>query len=68
MLPALIALSFIGGALAYAILIGVVGAQRVRTVYQRNELLITRLCGVMFIGFAINALMHALPGLLPNKT
>jgi len=25
------------------------------------------LCGVMFIGFAINALVHALPGLMPNK-
>lgn len=67
MLPALIALSFVGGALAYAILVGVVGAQRVRMVYQRHELLITRLCGVMFIGFAINALMHALPGLMSNK-
>lgn len=30
---------------------------------QRHELLITRLCGVMFIGFAISALAHALPGL-----
>jgi threonine/homoserine/homoserine lactone efflux protein len=67
MLPALIALSFLGGLLAYAILIGVVGARRVRTLYQRHELMITRLCGVMFIGFAINALVHALPGLLPNK-
>ncbi|MGY2236945.1 LysE family translocator [Pseudomonas gingeri] len=67
MLPALIFLSFLGGVLAYAILIGVVGAQRVRVLYQRHELMITRLCGVMFIGFAINALTHALPGLLPNK-
>jgi threonine efflux protein len=42
MLPMLIVLSFLGGLLAYAILIGVVGVQRVRTVYQRHELLITR--------------------------
>ena len=67
MLPGLIALSFVGGLLAYAILIGVVGARRVRSLYQRHELAITRLCGVMFIGFAINALVHALPGLMPNK-
>ncbi|PYY68040.1 lysine transporter LysE [Pseudomonas jessenii] len=67
MLPALIGLSFVGGLLAYAILIGIVGARRVRTLYQRHELAITRLCGVMFIGFAINALVHALPGLMPNK-
>jgi threonine efflux protein len=68
MLPWLIFLSFVGGLFAYAILIGVVGAQRVRTLYQRHELAITRLCGVMFIGFAINALAHALPGLVANKT
>ncbi|WP_273826211.1 LysE family translocator [Pseudomonas asplenii] len=67
MLPGLIFLSFLGGVAAYAILIGVVGAQRVRVLYQRHELTITRLCGVMFIGFAINALTHALPGLLPNR-
>jgi threonine/homoserine/homoserine lactone efflux protein len=67
MLPWLIFLSFIGGLIAYAILIGIVGAQRVRTLYQRHELAITRLCGVMFIGFAINALAHALPGLVTNK-
>src|SRR5450830_1726976 len=67
MLPSLILLSFIGGLLAYAILIGVVGAQRVRTVYQRHEILITKLCGVMFIGFAINALAHAMPGLFGSK-
>lgn len=67
MLPSLIFLSFVGGLIAYAILIGIVGAQRVRTLYQRHELAITRLCGVMFIGFAINALAHALPGLVTNK-
>ena len=68
MLPWLIVLSFFGGLLAYGILIGVVGARQVRTVYQRHEVLITKLCGVMFIGFAINALAHALPGLLGSRT
>lgn len=63
MLPWLIALSFVGGAAAYVILVAIVGAGRVRALYQRHELLITRLCGVMFIGFAISALAHALPGL-----
>ena len=67
MLPWLIFLSFVGGIVAYAILIAVVGAQRVRTVYQRHELAITRICGVMFIGFAVNALLHAVPGLLASK-
>ncbi len=63
MLPWLIALSFVGGAAAYVILVAIVGAGHVRALYQRHELLITRLCGVMFIGFAISALAHALPGL-----
>ena len=67
MLPWLIVLSFLGGLVAYAILIGIVGARQVRNLYQRHELTITRLCGVMFIGFAINALIHALPGLLAPK-
>ncbi|MDF2394270.1 LysE family transporter [Pseudomonas sp. 3MA1] len=67
MLPGLIALSFLGGLGAYAILIGVVGARQVRSWYQRHELAITRVCGVMFIGFAINALLHAVPGLIGNK-
>lgn len=68
MLPWLITLSFLGGLIAYAILIGIVGASRIRTLYQRHELTITRLCGVMFIGFAINALWHAVPGLLTSRT
>lgn len=67
MLPWLILISFVGGLLAYAVLIGIVGARHVRTLYQRHELMITRLCGVMFIGFAVNALMHAVPGLVGNK-
>ena len=68
MLPWLIMLSFLGGLVAYAILIGIVGARQVRAVYQRHEVLITRLCGVMFIGFSVNALLHALPGLMPGRT
>lgn len=67
MLPALIALSFLGGLLAYLILIVVVGARHVRTLYTRYELWITRACGLMFIGFALNALMHAVPGLIPRR-
>ncbi|WP_460042425.1 LysE family translocator [Pseudomonas sp. S2_H01] len=67
MLPLLILVSTLGGIAAYGIIIGVVGARHVRTVYQRHELTITRLCGVMFIGFAINALMHAVPSLLPRR-
>lgn len=68
MLPLLILVSTLGGIVAYGIIVGVVGARHVRAVFQRHELTITRLCGVMFIGFAINALMHAVPGLLPRRS
>lgn len=67
MLPALIALSFVGGLLAYLILIVLVGARHVRTLYTRYELWITRACGLMFIGFAVNALVHAVPGLILRR-
>lgn len=63
MLPALVLVSFVGGVLAYSILVGVVGSARVRRFYLGHDVLITRLCGVMFIGFAFNALFHAIPGL-----
>jgi threonine/homoserine/homoserine lactone efflux protein len=67
MLPLLILLSTLGGIIAYSIIITLVGTRHVRTLYQRHELTITRICGLMFIGFAINALMHAVPSLIPRK-
>lgn len=67
MLPALVAATLVGGLAAYLILIGIVGIAMVRRVYRRNELLITRLSGMMFIGFAIHAIAHAMPGLLNPK-
>jgi threonine/homoserine/homoserine lactone efflux protein len=67
MLPMLMLLSFIGGVAAYAILLGVVGTSQVRRLYLRHELAITRASGVMFIGFALNALLHAVPNLLPRR-
>lgn len=67
MLPLLVLLSFVGGAAAYAILVLMVGAGQVRRFYLRHELAITRASGVMFIGFALNALLHAVPSLLPRR-
>lgn len=67
MLPLLILLSTLGGIFAYSIIITLIGTRHVRALYQRHELTITRICGLMFIGFAINALMHAVPSLLPRK-
>jgi threonine/homoserine/homoserine lactone efflux protein len=67
MLPALVAACCLGGLVAYAILVAFVGADAVRRTYRRHDVLITRLSGVMFMGFALSALYHAVPGLLAPR-
>lgn len=67
-LPILVLASLIGGLLAYAILVAMVGAETVRRMYRRHEVLITRLSGVLFIGFAVNALAHAATGLAGRRS
>jgi threonine efflux protein len=64
MLPVLVTASLLGGFAAYAILVGAVGAGAIRRGYRRNQVLITRLSGLLFIGFALTALFHAGQGLL----
>jgi threonine/homoserine/homoserine lactone efflux protein len=63
-LPALLAVSVLGFLVAYFILIGIIGASVVRRFYRRHELAIVRLSGVLFMGFAVQAIWHATPGLL----
>ena len=63
-LPALLAASFLGFLVADVILIGIIGAAIVRRVYRRHELVIVRASGLLFIGFAAQAIWHAAPGLL----
>lgn len=63
-LPALLAVSFLGFLVADIILIGIIGASVVRRFYRKHELAIVRLSGVLFMGFAVQAIWHAAPGLL----
>lgn len=63
-LPALLAVSFLGFLVADIVLIGIIGASVVRRFYRRHELAIVRLSGVLFMGFAVQAIWHAAPGLL----
>ncbi|MBB5573997.1 MULTISPECIES: LysE family translocator [Rhizobium] len=63
-LPLLLAVSFVGFITADIILIGVIGAGAVRRFYRAHERLIVRCSGVLFMGFAAQALWHATPGLL----
>jgi threonine/homoserine/homoserine lactone efflux protein len=66
-MPALLGAAFLGFLAAYAVLIAIIGAGTVRRVYRRYELWITRASGVMFIGFALHAVLHAVPGLMPKR-
>jgi len=63
-LPMLLAVSFFGFLVADVILIFIIGAPIVRRFYRRHELAIVRLSGLLFIGFAVQAIWHAAPGLL----
>ncbi|WFU08566.1 LysE family translocator [Rhizobium sp. CB3090] len=63
-LPLLLAVSFVGFITADIIVIGVIGAGAVRRFYRAHERLIVRCSGVLFMGFAAQALWHATPGLL----
>ncbi|HLZ66497.1 MAG TPA: LysE family translocator [Aliidongia sp.] len=66
-MPALLGAAFVGFLAADAVLIAIIGASTVRRVYRRYELWITRASGVMFIGFALHAVLHAVPGLIPKR-
>ena len=63
-LPALLGVSFFGFLLADIILIAIIGAGMVRRFYRRHELTIVRLSGLLFMGFAVQAVWHAALGLL----
>ncbi|MEZ2129873.1 MULTISPECIES: LysE family translocator [unclassified Sinorhizobium] len=63
-LPVLLSVSFVGFLTADLILIVIIGAGTVRRFYRAHERLIVRCSGVLFMGFAVQALWHAMPGLL----
>jgi len=63
-LPMLLGVSLLGFLIADVILVAVIGAGLVRRFYRRHELAIVRLSGLLFIGFAVQAVWHAAPGLL----
>jgi len=63
-LPALLGVSFFGFLIADVILIAIIGAGMVRRFYRRHELAIVRMSGLLFMGFSVQAIWHAAPGLL----
>lgn len=67
MLPALLGAAGVGFLLADSLLVVLIGATAVRRHYRRHELWIVRASGVLFIGFAVQALVQAAPGLLARR-
>lgn len=63
-LPPLLGASFLGFLTADVILIAIIGAKAVRRFYRAHELAIVRASGLLFCGFAVQAVWHAAPGLL----
>jgi threonine/homoserine/homoserine lactone efflux protein len=62
-LPVLLGVSLIGFLTADVVLIGIIGAGVVRRFYRKHERVIVRLSGLLFIGFAVQALWHSAPSL-----
>ncbi len=56
--------ALVGFVCADGLLIAVIGARAVRQAYRRHALLVTRISGVLFVGFGLHAIASALPGLL----
>ncbi|MGB3878747.1 MAG: LysE family translocator [Shinella zoogloeoides] len=63
-LPLLLSASLVGFLLADGVLVVIIGASLVRRFYRRHELVIVRMSGLLFMGFAVQAIWHAAPGLL----
>lgn len=66
-LPVLLAVSLIGFLTADVVLIGIIGAGVVRRFYRKHERVIVRLSGLLFMGFAVQALWHSAPGLFGHR-
>lgn len=65
--PPLLAAACAGFLAADVIIVVFAGAGAVRRIYRRHETWIVRASGLLFIGFAANALAHAVPGLVARR-
>jgi threonine efflux protein len=67
-LPALVAAACLGSIAAYAILVGVTGTAAVRCFYRRHEIWFVRASGLLFLGFALHALVESVSGLATRRS
>jgi threonine/homoserine/homoserine lactone efflux protein len=59
----LLAAACVGFITADAVLVTIIGANLVRRFYRRHALWVTRISGVLFLGFGMHAIATATPGL-----
>lgn len=57
--PALLAAAFVGFLAADTVLVTIIGAGVVRRFYRRHALWVTRISGVLFLGFGLHAIASA---------
>lgn len=61
--PPLLAAACVGFIAADAVLVAVIGAAVVRRLYRRHAIWVSRISGVLFLGFGLHAIASATPGL-----
>jgi threonine/homoserine/homoserine lactone efflux protein len=66
--PALVFAACLGAVCAYAILVAVTGAAAVRGFYRRHEIWFVRASGLVFIGFALHALVESVSGFAVRRS
>jgi threonine/homoserine/homoserine lactone efflux protein len=67
-LPPLLGAACLGFVMGDIVLVSVAGAARERRLYRRHETWIVRASGLVFLGFAVHAVLHALPGLAGRRS
>lgn len=65
-LPWLVLAACAGSAASAALLVAIIGTEKVRQFYRRYEIWVVRASGVMFLGFALHALLTAIDHLWPT--
>jgi len=60
----LLAAACVGFILADVVLVAIIGAGLIRRLYRRHAVWVTRVSGVIFLGFGVHAIASAGPGLL----
>lgn len=65
--PPLLGAAFVGFVLADALLVLIIGSGLVRRLYSRHALWVTRVSGILFLGFGLQAIATSGPALIRSR-